>query len=145
MHAPALCQPTAYNEEPVNHSSKLKEEILKYKQQKTIFFISLSLTQLKNQLTLEPHCNCTGPLTVMFQQYKYHTDPQLVESIDIKPQMKRNEGRGTNSKLYRFLNVQMVRGAPNLCGVQGLKAFQTHRKKKLKQNTKFPQSPTIVP
>lgn len=35
--------------------------------------------------------------------------------------------------------------APNLCGVQGSSAFSKHTEKKLKQNTKFPQSPTIVP
>ena len=35
--------------------------------------------------------------------------------------------------------------APNLCGVQGSSAFSKHREKKLKQNTKFSQSPTIVP
>lgn len=35
--------------------------------------------------------------------------------------------------------------APNLCGVQGSSAYSKHTEKKLKQNTKFYQSPTIVP
>jgi hypothetical protein len=34
---------------------------------------------------------------------------------------------------------------PNLCGVQGSSAYSKHTEKKLKQNTKFYQSPTIVP
>ena len=117
--------------EPANHSLKMKEEFLKYNLVENYLFISLSLSNTTEN-TANPWATWVGTAQVHLQAdvLTVSTTPPIAGGVHWYGTTDEGELRvgRTNSKLHRFLNVQMV-SAPNLCSVQGSSAYWKHRNK----------------